>query len=584
MYSACIFCQMIFLAMIVYAAAGTSASNLDFVSMNYTCDLKGRLLCFTGNRGGDHGAEGMALAVESKFSVQKKLYTLELIELHQWRKYYHLCNDEVDLEYYTVDRRTCTDFPMGESIRVTKIQKGARVTEYLDRSTLKRSLKGQGTSMSSESTLFLILDWSSCQPNAGPATNAMALHNQLLDVSSPSSLSSCFTACSNQQAYLNSSNSLVASGTVPMQCNGTTPQYTWTLYTCGGDQMLGWLDFASRYAQSSLNIDITQFMRRVLILPRSAANWQYPGQQCLFAGMTAIGGAFDYVNNMNYEASLIIGEASSDVSIFFHELGHGMGLIGHAATPPCLTCDVTSAMGANQGGANLCYNGQENYQLGWAKPVAEINVSTLQPDVGLSVYVPDQLTTSQNVLLVHGAGPGTLYITRRSNVNPLDVPLDQSALQGATSVHIANQSTLGSVILATLQNTSSSWQDSASGLIISNQLSASQQVQVLLCIPGASNTCASSQQQVQAPGGTLPSSPPYFLSPPPPSPLGIPPPLARSPPTVMSQKTRPPSPLPPTPPAQSYDPQYLAFLAQFGIPLAPMPPNLPRSPQQQGKK
>jgi hypothetical protein len=100
------------------------------------------------------------------------------------------------------------------------------------------------------------------------------------------------------------------------------------------------------------------------------------------------------------------GEQATSVDAFAHELGHNL-FLDHASTGADEYGDMTSAMGYCC--ADRCYNAPQMYQLGWTKPVADLNSAKLTSvqSYNVSCRVPYTQTT----VLLSGA-PYMLYRQR----------------------------------------------------------------------------------------------------------------------------------------------------------------------------
>ena len=72
-------------------------------------------------------------------------------------------------------------------------------------------------------------------------------------------------------------------------------------------------------------MNIWQYQFRVFVLPGRTHTWQQPLGQCIFAGLSAIGGIVDPQGSgsgaRRFGAALISGDVVDNMSVFFHEMG-----------------------------------------------------------------------------------------------------------------------------------------------------------------------------------------------------------------------------------------------------------------------
>ncbi|WIA10912.1 hypothetical protein OEZ85_011077 [Tetradesmus obliquus] len=116
------------------------------------------------------------------------------------------------------------------------------------------------------------------------------------------------------------------------------------------------------------------YAHRIYVLPRGI-------KSCTWGGMGWVGcsssGAVCKV--------WIIGEASLEPMMYFHELGHNLGM-NHANTPNLEYGDSSDAMGFCCG--VRCFNAAHLDQLGWAKAVHELDIAALPPSQWHAVDLP----------------------------------------------------------------------------------------------------------------------------------------------------------------------------------------------------
>ena len=121
----------------------------------------------------------------------------------------------------------------------------------------------------------------------------------------------------------------------------------------------------------------------------------------------------------------------------FHELGHTLGLM-HSSTPLGEYGDYSCAMGGDAG--VRCFNAPQNWVLGWAKPIADLNYlnnnfRNFRNNTRYSYTIPPQTSVENNMIRIN-FNNNYYFISFRANIN-YDKGL-YSIYTNAVSIHNYN--------------------------------------------------------------------------------------------------------------------------------------------------
>lgn len=259
-----------------------------------------------------------------------------------------------------------------------------------------------------------------------------------------------YSKCSQgYTSFLQNDNYIVPTEIV-VPCTGPVFQSSFDSSKCGLNEVYGWANYASDYASNVLNIDLTKYSRRIMVVPNM--------NQCPWAGLGSVGCG-------GYCFTWLNGPYSLSLDTVFHELGHNLGL-QHSTTPGQEYGDASCAMGA--GGGLRCFNAPQNWLLGWAKPIATLNASSISLNKWIGYNIPAQTTTINNMVRVVADWtthePVVFYISFKSNVN-YDIGL-LNMYVNTVDVHIYNNTdnSRGSPLKPELQvllKTGMSWNSAA---------------------------------------------------------------------------------------------------------------------------
>jgi len=114
------------------------------------------------------------------------------------------------------------------------------------------------------------------------------------------------------------------------------------------------------------------------------------------------------------------GPYALNLETIFHELGHNLGL-HHSTTHGKEYGDFSCAMGSGSG--IRCYNAPQNWLLGWAKPIENLNATNFLQNVWKTYIIPPQTTFKNNMIRISANWDTTLdtnafyFISFRARVN-----------------------------------------------------------------------------------------------------------------------------------------------------------------------
>lgn len=150
-----------------------------------------------------------------------------------------------------------------------------------------------------------------------------------------------------------------------------------------------WANYADTYATQVMRISLQKYNTRIYILP--------PDSGCGFGGLGMIGPC-------GSECRVWInGKISNQVSVYFHELGHNLGL-GHASHLGDQYSDFTDAMGYC---CNVrCFSAPNTHRLKWSIPSFCYDVPFTQP----KTYT---LSPNKYILIVDKARQESTYVQFR---------------------------------------------------------------------------------------------------------------------------------------------------------------------------
>ncbi|KAG1681512.1 hypothetical protein FOA52_014018 [Chlamydomonas sp. UWO 241] len=185
-----------------------------------------------------------------------------------------------------------------------------------------------------------------------------------------------YDMCSYSQVGFTAANNIVV-GPVLMPCS--TAGYSFS--SCATRDLFGWAAWLEAYATTELKLDLSRFSRRVLMMPRTTCPW---------AGLANVGcggTCYAWINS---------NRATSPETVF-HELGHTLGL-HHASTGSSEYGDASSAMGVPS--TVTCFNAPQSWQLGWVKPIAELDGNSLLEGQQATYFIPAMSSNNVNFIKV----------------------------------------------------------------------------------------------------------------------------------------------------------------------------------------
>ncbi|GFR40654.1 hypothetical protein Agub_g1239, partial [Astrephomene gubernaculifera] len=139
----------------------------------------------------------------------------------------------------------------------------------------------------------------------------------------------------------------------------------------------GWMNYGEDYATKTLKLNISSIKQRIAVLPNEMNAY------CPWAGLASVGcggtRCFVWAN----------GGASGDLSLYFHEMGHNLGLMhSNRVGSDDEYGDYTCAMGSLYG----CYNAPNNWRMGWGSPIpgGHFNNSNMPKGTWMPYVLPFQ--------------------------------------------------------------------------------------------------------------------------------------------------------------------------------------------------
>lgn len=186
--------------------------------------------------------------------------------------------------------------------------------------------------------------------------------------------------CSHGKVRFSEENNIII-GPIDVPCVGQSMFGTFDSSMCDSAAIYGWMGYGDKYA-TSLGYDLTKYTRRIALLPSMP--------QCKWAGLGSVGcSSFCYAWVQSYIQDV-------PPSIYFHELGHNLGLM-HSSLGDKEYGDSSCAMGISK---NVCFNSAHQWMLGWNKLVAEINSTNISPGKWETFIIPASQVSDKNVIRV----------------------------------------------------------------------------------------------------------------------------------------------------------------------------------------
>jgi hypothetical protein len=213
---------------------------------------------------------------------------------------------------------------------------------------------------------------------------------------------------------------------VLIPCVGEIAGSVWNATQCTFYELYGWVNYTDNYMRDAGNIDLTQYSRKIYIIPYNP--------KCRFVGKADIGCRGSPPSCKIW----LNGGSAVTLGTMFHEIGHSMGL-AHSSTPIQEYGDYSCAMGGIAG--VRCFNAPQNWFLGWARTNADLNTSNLEENVWKSFTIPPQTSVRNNMVRIStNWGDNKTYsqyfISFRSRVN-YDIGL-YKIYSNAISIHRYN--------------------------------------------------------------------------------------------------------------------------------------------------
>lgn len=175
-----------------------------------------------------------------------------------------------------------------------------------------------------------------------------------------------FTHCSNGKASFHTD---IYDDIVNIPC------YENLHYNCLYQQ---WAEYADRYMARTSNISLDKYPYHIYVLPRD---------MCNFGGQGALPPCYPYCRVW------IEGGLAYEVAVYFHELGHNLGL-NHARYETVEYGDLSDTMGYC---CNVrCLNAAHSFQLNWSKPR---NIYVIKPNTSFKEKL--ELKGNEYVVINH---------------------------------------------------------------------------------------------------------------------------------------------------------------------------------------
>lgn len=204
-----------------------------------------------------------------------------------------------------------------------------------------------------------------------------------------------------------------------------------------------WSEYADSYISQKSNVSLMHYPYHIYILPRDICN---------FGGKAAVPPCYPYCRTW-IEGSLVY-----DVAVYFHELGHNLGL-QHSRYQNSEYGDLSDTMGYC---CNVrCFNAPHSFQLNWSKPRKTL---ILKNNIPFSENV--ELKANEYVLVntVSNIQSNTFFIQYRKRDSKYNQEIP-SPFSNCVSLYQTYPHRVGYTHLkATLCSSSQKWQDNYYGL------------------------------------------------------------------------------------------------------------------------
>jgi len=194
---------------------------------------------------------------------------------------------------------------------------------------------------------------------------------------------------------------------VPCQGNTTWGRVYNASQECREREFVGWAEYAERYAQGVLRVDVGDYPYRLFVIPK----YGLPG--CGWLGLADVG----CLGGGGCRSWIKGGPEGYSVLAAFHEFGHNLGLL-HATGPDGSEYgDDTAAMGGCC--AVRCHNAPQAWALGWHDPIVVLNDGETPPTWWrpVEVALPTMLSNKKNVVRIRFNGSSSTFVSYRAELN-----------------------------------------------------------------------------------------------------------------------------------------------------------------------